>query len=56
MPVHMGVDDQGHYYQYGEHGAKYYFNLSDAASQKDAMDKAERQGRAIHASQSRHKY
>ena len=25
MPIHNDVDEKGHYYQWGQHGHKYYY-------------------------------
>lgn len=53
MPIYQREDSNGHYYQYGNHGAKYYFIVGNAKSQTDAYDKAKRQTAAIHASEYR---
>ena len=50
MPVHRGQDSQGPYYQWGDHGKKYYYTAGDEESRKRAKDKAEAQGAAAHAS------
>ena len=52
MPVHRGQN----YYQWGEHGKKYYYTPGDKESREEAKAKAELQGRAIKASQSRSTY
>jgi hypothetical protein len=49
MPIHGRRDQHGSYYQYGDHGAKYYY--IDRASAADAYQKAVRQARAVHAHQ-----
>ena len=50
MPVHEGIDiEGGYYYQWGQHGKKYYFDPNDPQDEKDAQEKAARQGRAAHA-------
>lgn len=49
MPVHRGWDKSGCYYQWGNHGRKYYYTAGDAVSRNDAQARAERQGRAAHA-------
>ena len=50
MPVHRGIDSQGPYYQYGNHGKKYYYIPGNTYSREEAMKKAKIQGMAIHAS------
>jgi len=51
MPVHTKQDSKGCYAQWGNSGAKYYYKCGDDAARKRAVVKAERQGRAIKASQ-----
>ena len=53
MPIYERQDNFGRYYQYGNHGAKYYF-ISSQASQQLAYRKAVRQAQAIHSNQNRH--
>jgi len=48
MPVDKGVNQEGHYYQWGDSGT-YYYDPSDEESKKEAKRKAEEQGRAIRA-------
>lgn len=50
MPVHQGRDSIGPYYQWGDHGKKYYYKPNDEKSRKDAQAKAAKQGRAAYAS------
>ena len=50
MPLHNRYDRYGHYYQYGDHGYKYYYNANDKHSKLISRQNAIRQGRAIHAS------
>lgn len=45
MPIHTGLDSRGHYYQWGHHGKKYYYQASNA---KQAYQLAERQARAAY--------
>jgi hypothetical protein len=49
MPVTMKTDPNGHYFQWGEHGTKYYFDENDDEAKRNAEDKARRQGRAAYA-------
>ena len=47
MPVHLGRDKQGDYYQWGETGKKYYIKEYGKAG---ALKKAREQEKAIRAS------
>lgn len=47
MPVHSGIERGKHYYQWGQHGKKYYY--STFRGQYIAYTKAMIQGRAIHS-------
>lgn len=49
MPIHSGMEGNQYYYQYGNHGKKYYF--TNASEQIEAYVKARNQGRAIHLKQ-----
>lgn len=49
MPVVRGVDSKGTYYQWGDHGKKYYYITSDTNSRSRAKHKAGLQGRAAYA-------
>ena len=53
MPVRQGNDANGAYFQWGEHGKKYYYDPKSERSKETARKKAARQGRAIKASQYR---
>lgn len=53
MPVRLKKDSSGPYYQWGDHGAKYYFVPSSRQSQLIAKNRAERQGKAVKVSQTR---
>jgi len=44
MPVHMGQDEKGHYYEWGNQKKYYYHNESE---RKEAKQKAHIQGYAI---------
>lgn len=56
MPVQKGNDSNGSYFRWGEHGKKYYFDSNSNRSKQLARKKAEKQGRAIKASQARSFY
>lgn len=45
MPVHGGKDVVNNYFQWGQHGKKYYYRSVGGA--RIAKDKASLQGRAI---------
>ena len=49
MPVAMHHTSEGWYYQWGEHGKKYFFDPADPESENEAKRKAGLQGRAAHA-------
>ncbi len=49
MPVHRGKDTSGSYYQFGEHGYKYYYISNNKHSRTNAKYKAGLQGKAQHA-------
>jgi hypothetical protein len=46
MPIHNRTDSQGHYYQWGDHGHKYYYH--DSHSKQKAYQQALTQARAIY--------
>lgn len=52
MPVHKGEDEKGTFYQWGKSGKKYYY--TDELSEKEAIEKANKQARAIYASGYKH--
>jgi hypothetical protein len=54
MPIHKRTDSFGSYYQFGDHGKKYYFERGNKQSEQQAYNKAKRQGAAIHARQSQY--
>jgi hypothetical protein len=49
MPVHRRVDKKGPYYQWGNHGKKYYYIPNNTRMRNIAKNKALQQGRAIKA-------
>lgn len=50
MPIHGGYDGLGFYYQYGNHGHKYYYLPDETGdSERAAYLSAVRQGAAIHS-------
>jgi len=49
MPVHRGQDSKGPYYQWGNHGKKYYYILNNRTSRERSKQKANLQGRAAYA-------
>jgi|WetSurMetagenome_2_1015567.scaffolds.fasta_scaffold98329_3 hypothetical protein len=50
MPIHRGKDRSGNYFQWGNHGKKYYFNKNSDDSIIHAYNKALLQMRAIYHS------
>lgn len=48
MPVRYQLDMKGHYYQWGDHGKRYYFDPRNEASRKLAKSKAIAQMQAAH--------
>lgn len=46
MPIHQRHNSKGSYYQYGNHGAKYYYTKE---TRERAYKRALRQARAIHS-------
>lgn len=49
MPIKRGVSSQGPYYQWGNHGKKYYYKSGSKISRERAKAKAELQMRAARA-------
>lgn len=47
MPTHIGHDSKGKYYQWGQHGKRYYFNTMRGQIRAYAL--AKKQGAAAHA-------
>lgn len=50
MPIHQGEDGGGPYYQWGDHGKKYYYKHGDITGKANAREKAGKQARAAYAS------
>ena len=50
MPIHRGKDDNGCFYQWGDHGKKYYYVSGNKKSRDQAYEKAKKQAVAIYAS------
>ena len=55
MPIHRGRDRNGSYYQYGNHGKRYYYKSNNQEARKNAKQKAIRQAIAIYSSGYREK-
>ncbi len=49
MPIHKSKDISGNYFQWGQHGHKYYFNPMNASSIYYAHQKALKQAQAIYS-------
>lgn len=49
MPIFNRRDSHGPYYQYGEHGTKYYYISGNVTSRNIAYEKAYAQVKAAHA-------
>ena len=49
MPVRRHNSSRGPYYQWGNHGKRYYYIAGDKRSRAIAKQKAMAQGRAAHA-------
>jgi len=50
MPVHKRTDSQGKkFYQWGNHGKRYYYLVNSKKSEEMAKQKAAKQGRAAFA-------
>jgi len=47
MPIHLGIDSEGTYFQWGTRGKKYYFKSE--RTKKEAYRRAARQARAIYS-------
>jgi hypothetical protein len=54
MPIYSRKDSKGHFYQYGDTGAKYYY--TNQHDESDAYEKALKQTQAIKASEWRAKH
>lgn len=49
MPVHSGKDEIGYYFQWGNHGHKYYYNNKLILSRENAKRKAHQQAIAAYS-------
>lgn len=50
MPIHSEKDEDGKsYYQWGNHGKRYYYNPKNKKSKNDAYEKAVKQAQAAYA-------
>lgn len=49
MPTKRGRDSKGYFYQFGNHGYKYYYQGNNTIARNQAKELADRQGRAEHA-------
>jgi hypothetical protein len=49
MPIKEGYDQDGHFYQWGNSGKRYYFNRENEEERNAAYIKAQRQRTAIYA-------
>lgn len=47
MPINIGYDKLGSYYQFGKTGKKYYYNPKSSRSKIMAYNKALKQSKAI---------
>jgi hypothetical protein len=49
MPIKRSHDSHGPFYQWGDHGKKYYYTANNTSSRTRAKNKAEQQSAAAHA-------
>jgi hypothetical protein len=49
MPIQAHSDASGHYFQWGQHGAKYRFVKGNKRSMMAALNKTRKQAAAAHA-------
>jgi hypothetical protein len=49
MPIHRKIDKFGSYFQYGNHGKKYYYLSNNKKSRHLAYNKAKKQMIAIYS-------
>lgn len=49
MPIHAGYDQNGWYYQWGDHGKKYYYQHGDDVSKYQAYQSSLKQAQAAYA-------
>ena len=50
MPIHRSSDEHGPYYQWGNHGKKYYYMSGNIADRQNAYNNAYKQAIAIYVS------
>ena len=50
MPIHIGKNSKGSFYQWGTSGKKYYYQPGCATCRENAKKNAGKQARAIYAS------
>lgn len=55
MPIYQGRDTKGDYYQWGNHGKRYYYKVNSERDRKNAHRKAIMQMVAAHYSGYREK-
>lgn len=53
MPIYRKHDSKGYYFQYGNNGSKYYYNVHSKDSVQKAYEKAVKQTKAVHASKNK---
>lgn len=49
MPIRRGVEGKKPYYQWGDHGAKYFYKINDVPSREEAYQKALKQAQSAYA-------
>ena len=47
MPLVKGKDKEGHFYRWGRHGKRYYYQVGNKLSEMEASWRALRQGKVI---------
>ena len=47
MPLVKGKDKEGHFYRWGRHGKRYYYEVGNKLSEMEASWRALRQGKVI---------
>lgn len=50
MPINRKKDTKGYYYQWGNHGKKYYYTANNPRSRDMAKSKAVKQAQAVYSS------
>ena len=51
MPVHRGIENNKHFYQWGQSGTKYYYIVGNVVDRQNAKIHAMKQGKAIQINQ-----